>query len=511
MSRHTITALLFLAFATPVPAAVSSGELLDRPDIRWRTGPARYLLTREEDAAFKKLKTDDERKTFVTQFWEKRDPTPGTPANEFKDMYAHRLSVVDQRFGPPEGLGWEEDRGKTVLLLGPPDSVEVREGQSSGGADAGGASSAPRRKITFTYTHEVVPGAPNPLKLEFAQESAGGYPLLTRYDFTHPRLTGLEPVAPAPAPAAAAPAAAGASGAAPSAPSGQSAPAAAPEPAPAPAPAAPPTPQQELIDEIVAGTTPPQKLPVAARVDYRKTSGGGTNAMVTLAVRKTASTDPPIVAARIQSGEEEPVARLDRENSFSPLEDNGKAAAGSDLLYQAVRDLPPGKYSLVAAAKDSGTGDKGFVLTTIDVADFHQEALQLSTVTLARKVERLKAPAEAGARFVIGNFTVVPAPRAQFKAGEDVALHYEIYNTASDPASGQPKLKVSYRFEKIEKTKNVVLGGRPIEQTTSSAVQAYALQVQQAWPAGDYQVVVKVDDLIAGTSASATVPFSVVK
>lgn len=506
MSRHTFVFLL-LGFVFPSAAltAASSSELLDRADTRWRTGPVRYLLTREEDAAFKKLKTDEERKAFVEEFWTKRDPTPGTPANEFKDAYAQKLGLVDQRFGPPEGLGWEEDRGKVVLLLGVPDSVEVREGQSSGGDSGAGESSAPRRKATFVYTREVVPGAPSPLRLEFAQESGGGYHLLTRYDFSHPRMTGLEPIAPAPAQAPAA----GAPGAPGAAPSGE--PAAAPEPSPAPEPPAPPTPQQELMDQIVAGTTPPQKLPIASRVDYRKTSGGGTNAMLTLAVRKPASAEPVILAARIQVGDDEPIAKLDRENSFAPLADNASAAAGADLLFQAVRDLPSGKYSLVAAAKDTGTGDTGFVLTTIDVPDFHQEALQLSTVTLARKVERLKAPAEPGSRFVIGNFTVVPAPRAQFKAGEDVSLHYEIYNTASDPTSGQPKLKVSYRFEKIEKAKNIVLGGRPIEQPANSAVQVYAVQVQPAWPAGEYQVVVKVDDLVAATSATTTVPFSVVK
>ena len=39
----------------------------------------------------------------------------------------------------------------------------------------------------------------------------------------------------------------------------------------------------------------------------------------------------------------------------------------------------------------------------------------------------------------------------------------------------------------------------------------YAVGVQPAWPAGDYQVIVKVEDMIAGTSVSSSVPFSVVK
>jgi hypothetical protein len=151
------------------------------------------------------------------------------------------------------------------------------------------------------------------------------------------------------------------------------------------------------------------------------------------------------------------------------------------------------------------------VLQNVEVPEYKDPGLCLSSVTLARKVERLAGTAAPSARFVFGSSKVIPAPRPVFKAGEDVWLYYQVYNTANDPASGHPKIKITYRWEKVEKAGNRLLGGRPIEVSADSNVQAYSVTVQSAWPAGDYQVVVKVDDVVASTSATAKVPFSVVK
>src|SRR5579875_2379649 len=47
--------------------------------------PISYIITPEERAAFKKLTTDDEREQFIEAFWERRNPNPGSPENEFKE------------------------------------------------------------------------------------------------------------------------------------------------------------------------------------------------------------------------------------------------------------------------------------------------------------------------------------------------------------------------------------------------------------------------------------------
>ena len=61
-------------------------ESAPEPTRRWREGPVRYLLNKDEDKAFRLLKraSREERKLFIDEFWAKRDPDPTTEENEFK-------------------------------------------------------------------------------------------------------------------------------------------------------------------------------------------------------------------------------------------------------------------------------------------------------------------------------------------------------------------------------------------------------------------------------------------
>lgn len=51
--------------------------------------------TRKE---FKKLKTDEEKESFVDKFWEDRDPNPSTPQNEYKQQYDERIANIEKEF-----------------------------------------------------------------------------------------------------------------------------------------------------------------------------------------------------------------------------------------------------------------------------------------------------------------------------------------------------------------------------------------------------------------------------
>ncbi len=59
--------------------------------LRTRSGSKRtrvaYIITNAERSAYKRLTTDEEREHFIEQFWMRRDPTPGTEANEFKEEH----------------------------------------------------------------------------------------------------------------------------------------------------------------------------------------------------------------------------------------------------------------------------------------------------------------------------------------------------------------------------------------------------------------------------------------
>ena len=58
---------------------------METPYKKWLSEEVPYIITNEERAAFKKLTTDDERESFIENFWERRNPNPSSPENEFKE------------------------------------------------------------------------------------------------------------------------------------------------------------------------------------------------------------------------------------------------------------------------------------------------------------------------------------------------------------------------------------------------------------------------------------------
>jgi GWxTD domain-containing protein len=104
----------------------------------WAAGPAKYLMTKDDVAAWKAIKTDEEAAKFIALFWARRDPTPGTRRNEFKEDFDARVRFVDEKLPGPDGQrGSLTDRGKTFILFGPPTRARVGGGQRSAGLPAG--------------------------------------------------------------------------------------------------------------------------------------------------------------------------------------------------------------------------------------------------------------------------------------------------------------------------------------------------------------------------------------
>jgi len=90
----------------------------------------RYIITPQEEKIFREMPPED-RHEFVRDFWQRRDPIPETPDNEFRNQYYTRLAVADQAFraGIP---GWMTDRGRIYILLGPPtDVIKKSMGEST--------------------------------------------------------------------------------------------------------------------------------------------------------------------------------------------------------------------------------------------------------------------------------------------------------------------------------------------------------------------------------------------
>ena len=98
--------------------APNAGE---KPDERWANGPAKWLMTPEETAAWAALTSDAGRVEFVEKFWERRDPNPGSPDNPVRAEFDRRVAFADSYFRLDEkSRGSLTDPGMVFVLLGPP-------------------------------------------------------------------------------------------------------------------------------------------------------------------------------------------------------------------------------------------------------------------------------------------------------------------------------------------------------------------------------------------------------
>ena len=96
---------------------------LETPYRKWLNEDVAYIITDEERAAFKRLQTDEEREQFIEQFWLRRDPTPDTVENEFKEEHYRRIAYANEHYA--SGIpGWKTDRGRIYITFGPPDEIE---------------------------------------------------------------------------------------------------------------------------------------------------------------------------------------------------------------------------------------------------------------------------------------------------------------------------------------------------------------------------------------------------
>jgi len=128
------TVILFislLVFPPGVSSGVKSeGELPPRFK-RWLEEEVCYIITPLEKEVFLQLQTDRERDLFIEAFWKQRDPTSGTPENEFKEEHYRRIKYANYYFG--RGVpkpGWETDRGRIYIILGEPRGIDRHTGGS---------------------------------------------------------------------------------------------------------------------------------------------------------------------------------------------------------------------------------------------------------------------------------------------------------------------------------------------------------------------------------------------
>lgn len=116
-----------VALTTPPPPA-DVFETKTEAQLDTLYGPLVYLMTSDETGIYSSLTLEGKR-NFLRRFWNKRDPTPGTPRNEEQENFYARIAEANRRYregGAAEIPGWRTDRGRIFIRYGAPQEVMQR-------------------------------------------------------------------------------------------------------------------------------------------------------------------------------------------------------------------------------------------------------------------------------------------------------------------------------------------------------------------------------------------------
>src|SRR6266550_3626743 len=120
-----------LCIALAMTFALSAAAQLSPKYAEWADGPVKHLMTKEEMRQWKQIHSDADAAAFVDLFWARRDPTPDTPRNELREAFDIRVKYADDNFATHRQRGSMTDRGKVILLLGPPEQASGTSGTAS--------------------------------------------------------------------------------------------------------------------------------------------------------------------------------------------------------------------------------------------------------------------------------------------------------------------------------------------------------------------------------------------
>jgi GWxTD domain-containing protein len=157
------------------PEAMQTNDAAPTVYRKWLNEDVAYIITDAERATFKGLATDAEREQFIENFWVARDPTPGTPQNEFKMEHYRRIAYANERFATQSGLpGWKTDRGRIYITFGPPDEIDSHP---NGGTYQKPAAEGGNTTTTFPFEqwrYRFIENVGNNVIIEFVDPTMTG-------------------------------------------------------------------------------------------------------------------------------------------------------------------------------------------------------------------------------------------------------------------------------------------------------------------------------------------------
>jgi GWxTD domain-containing protein len=500
---------------------------------KWLDEDVRWIITDEELSAFKKLSNNAERDTFIESFWQRRDPTPDTAENEYKEEHYRRIAYANEHFaaGVP---GWRTDRGRIYIMFGKPDSIDAHPmgGPYQRPDEEGGGQTE-----TFpfeTWRYRYLEGIGQEIEIEFVDDcNCGAYEMTldrSRKDallhVPNAGLTTMEEMGMA-SKAQRFNGGLESLGAGPFTQNNQSKQFDRLDTF-AKLNRAPDIKFKDLQNELVTHKFRTNLLPFDVQVDFVKLTSDTVLVPITLQVPLKGLTFAnkdgiqravvnvygqltKLSGQIVQTFEE----TLHRDIPAELLE---KEINNVSLYWKAL-PMRPGLYRLDVVMKDVNGDKTGIFSRSYNVPDFGDEKLTSSTLILADQMEPVPAREVGTGNFVIGTNKVRPKVKpsdgkpASFTKKEKVNFWLQVYNLGVDQKTNKPSATVEYQVVNtatnqhvLDFTESTAQMGNVGEQVTLGK----SLQLSQLDP-GVYQVTIKVNDQISKQTISPTAKFAVLQ
>jgi GWxTD domain-containing protein len=500
---------------------------------KWLNEDVVWIITDQERAAFKQLSNDEERDNFIEAFWQRRDPTPDTEENEYKEEHYRRIAYANEHFaaGIP---GWKTDRGRIYIMYGPADEVDSHP---SGGSyerpmeEGGGETS------TFPFEdwrYRYLEGIGQEVIIEFVDSCmCGDYHMtldrsekdalkytpnagLTLYEqmgmsnkADRFNTGGLEQL-----------------GAGPMSSSLQTKEFDRLEQY-AKLQAPPPVKFKDL-EEIVNTKLITNLMPFDVRSDFVKVTGDTVLVPITIQVKYR-----DITFANKDGVQRGTVNIFGRVSTLTgrvvqTFEDTAQVDVPAELLprtaenssvYWKALPLRPGRYKIEVAVKDVNGDRKGLWSRGIMVPEYSDDKLSTSSLIVADQMEAVPTKDVSTGNFVIGVTKVRPrvAPAdgkpALFKRDKDQKVNFwmQVYNLGVDEKTHKPSATFEFDIVNIATNKPVVQKTESTEQMGNVGEQV-TLQKSIAsanLQPGVYRIEIKVNDNISKQTVDPSATFAV--
>jgi GWxTD domain-containing protein len=500
---------------------------------KWLDEDVAYIITDEERAAFKQLSNDEERDNFIEAFWQRRDPTPDTEENEYKEEHYQRIAYSNEHFaaGVP---GWRTDRGRIYIVFGKPDEIESHP---SGGSyerpmeEGGGETSTfPFEQWRYRY----IEGIGQEVIIEFVDTCMCG-----EYHMTMDRsekdallmtpgagLTMWEQMGMSNKAARFNNGGLERLGAGPESTMLQSKQFDRLEQF-AKLQQAPKIKFTDLTEEVNSKVIL-NPMPFDVRSDFVKVTSDTVLVPVTIQMRNRDITF--VNKEGVQRGTVNIYGKLSTLTNkiVQTFEDTVQVDVPAELLprtaenasvYWKAMPLRPGHYKLYIAVKDVNGDRKGVYSRSVTVPEYSEDKLATSSLIVADQMEKVPTTQIGSGSFVIGTMKVRPrvgtadGKPAVFKRDRDPKLNFwmQVYNLSVDEKTHKPSATFEYQITNIATNKSVV---QKLESTDTMGNVGDQVTLQKSIAAanlqpGIYRIQIKVNDNVSKQTIDPSAMFAV--